>query len=352
MEAVVQDDLERRRFYIRYKTVERRRAIARTGFRIGNITIPAETADVSGFLPNVPHYMEHQDCVDLLSTWGTLTKSEFVCDADTGVRCGGFRFELDLYENKRLPNRIKVLNDIILVTTKDDHKLCSYCDTLGHIRRHCRKRELDLVKRANEMREEQQTNLGLDHEMLDTSNDGQQQRQEQEYERQEQERLQQSEQELGLPPPVHPMPLNDPPKGSSTHTTAMKRTTPVNGHSTSQKQVKRPTISSIYEELLKDLPNMDDEPVITNDVVIEEGTEVIDEERYAYYVGQRRAFAKQASCEVVAAHYPSKSPAQLLEEDWEAIQPFINTKFRELLVEAFPQDHLQMNKIYEKRKRT
>ena len=97
---------------------------------------------------------------------------------------------------------------------------------------------------------------------------------------------------------------------------------------------------------------MDDVPVITNDVVIEEGTEVIDEERYAYYVGQRRAFAKQASREVVAAHYPSKSPAQLLEEDWEAIQPFINTNFRELLVEAFPQDHLQMNKIYEKRKRT
>ena len=66
--------------------------------------------------------------------------------------------------------------------------------------------------------------------------------------------------------------------------------------------------------------------------ITEEGTETIDEERYAYYVGQRKAFAKQASCEVVAEHYPSKSPAQLLEEDWVAIQSFINTKFRELLV--------------------
>ena len=55
VEAVVQEPLDRRRFYIVYKSVEIKRTIARKGFNIGEITIPAERADIKGFIPDVPH---------------------------------------------------------------------------------------------------------------------------------------------------------------------------------------------------------------------------------------------------------------------------------------------------------
>ena len=79
---------------------------------------------------------------------------------------------------------------------------------------------------------------------------------------------------------------------------------------------------------------------------------VVDEDRYNYYVSQRKAFAKQASAEVATEHYPSKSSSQLTEAEWGIIQPHINTKFRELLVEEFPIDHLKLNNIYTDRRKS
>ena len=46
VEAVVQDPLDRRRFYIRYRTVELKRTNARRGFTVGEIQILPERADV------------------------------------------------------------------------------------------------------------------------------------------------------------------------------------------------------------------------------------------------------------------------------------------------------------------
>ena len=83
----------------------------------------------------------------------------------------------------------------------------------------------------------------------------------------------------------------------------------------------------------------------------EETGERISEEQYEHYVGQRKAFGEQAKCEVIAHYYPMKSPAKLTEEEWSKIQPHINARFRELLViTAFPDNHLQMNILYESRK--
>ena len=92
--------------------------------------------------------------------------------------------------------------------------------------------------------------------------------------------------------------------------------------------------------------------MIVEDARKEAETEVVDEDRYNYYVVQRKAFAKQASSEAVSQYYPSKSPSQLTEEEWGMIQPHINSKFRELLVDAFPLDHLHMNNIYLNRRKT
>ena len=302
IEAVVQDDLERRRFYIRYKTVEQRRTIARRGFRIGEITIPAETADVSGYLPNVPHYMDHQACVSLLSMWGTLTKAEFVCDPDTGVTCGGFTFELDLHENARLPNRIKVLNDVIIVTTKDDHRVCSYCDTLGHIRRHCKKRDLDLVNRANqELLELSQ--VVADQEMLDIAVG------ERELPQSGQEQLQ----------------------GTET-SASTKRPTPSNGHSQNPSYPKRQSINALFEEFTK--PNN------------------VSDEQYKEYTEQRKIFGSQARREVATVQYPGREMSTLTRVEWEEIQSTINDRFRALLTVAFPENHEELNTMYILRKQT
>ena len=85
----------------------------------------------------------------------------------------------------------------------------------------------------------------------------------------------------------------------------------------------------------------------TNEVEIGEH---ISEEQYEHYVGQRKSFGGQARSEAVAHYYPTKSPAILTEEEWSKIQPHINARFRELLVTAFPDNHLQMNILYENRK--
>ena len=69
VEAVVQDSLDRRRFYIRYRTVELKRTNARRGFTIGEIQIPPERADVQGFIPDLPHYVTRDDGGDLGEIW-------------------------------------------------------------------------------------------------------------------------------------------------------------------------------------------------------------------------------------------------------------------------------------------
>ena len=91
------------------------------------------------------------------------------------------------------------------------------------------------------------------------------------------------------------------------------------------------------------------ESVEGNTEEVETG-EHISEEQYEYYVGQQKAFGEQAKCEAIAHYYPMKSPAKLTEEEWSKIQPHINARFRELLVTAFPDNHLQMNILYESRK--
>ena len=282
--------------------------------------------------------MDRQDCVDLLTMWGTLTKAEFVKDADTGVRCGGFIFELDLHENKRLPNRIKVLSDVIVVTTKDDHKLCSYCDKLGHIRRHCKKRELDLINQANaELLESQQSGPIGDQEMMDTS--------EEERKRHEEE-LQQQQRSPAPTTITAPTTLTAPstatapttltapststapttltaPSISTAPMTPTKRSTSENGHPSESTWTKRQSVT-IFEE--------------------------VDEETYTSYAEKRKDCANQARREIAAHHFPDRFPSQLSEKEWAGIQTQINARFRELLVTAFPDNHLFLNCMYMNRK--
>ena len=140
VEAVVQDSLDRRRFYIRYRTVELKRTNARRGFTIGEIQIPPERADVQGFIPDLPHYVTRDDVVGILSKYGDVISGGFKTYENTNIRCGGFDFELDLHPNKRLPGTIKMLNDVFTLKLKNDIMVCSYCDKFGHLHCHCRQK--------------------------------------------------------------------------------------------------------------------------------------------------------------------------------------------------------------------
>ena len=148
VEAVIREPLDRRRFYIRYLTVDLRRRNSRLGFKIGDIQIPPEKADVTGFINNLPHYMSKDDVVKILSQYGDVVSAAFKTYGDTDIRCGGLKFELDLHENKKLPSQFTVMGDTFTIETKDDLLLCTFCDNYGHLHRNCHKKKEAILKKV------------------------------------------------------------------------------------------------------------------------------------------------------------------------------------------------------------
>ena len=174
IEAVVQEPLDKRRFYIVYTSVESKRVNARKGFKIGNIVIPPEQADVKGYIPDVPHYLNGEDMLGILGQYGEVISGGFRTFEETRIRCGGFDFELDLHPNKRLPGQLQILNDTMTIHLKDDIMLCSYCDTYGHTQRNCRKKLAAHMARANmELQQQLQGDLGVSQDEVEMEdNDG------------------------------------------------------------------------------------------------------------------------------------------------------------------------------------
>ena len=172
VEAVVQDCLDRRRYYVLYTSVEKKREVSRRGFELGDIKIPGERADVTGFVKDVPHYLTQEDMNAILGRYGDIVSSGFQTFEETNIRCGGFNFELDLHQNMKLPSSLRILNDLMTISQKDDIKVCNYCDRIGHLTRHCRKRIEELEKIAVvEMVQQEDTEQRMDEEEIQTNND-------------------------------------------------------------------------------------------------------------------------------------------------------------------------------------
>ena len=149
LESVVREPLDRRRFYLRFHSVELKRGSAKNGFTIGETVIPPQLSDVQGYIPEVPHYLDRDEILQILSLYGDVVKGDFVRFEETNIRCGGFSFELNLHENKKLPSTISIMSDTFEIKLKDDLQQCSYCDKYGHIVRHCLKKKEEIVRRAN-----------------------------------------------------------------------------------------------------------------------------------------------------------------------------------------------------------
>ena len=148
IEAVVREPLDRRRFYVRFNSMDVKRECARQGFTIGDIQIPPQRSDIQGLIPDVPHYLDREDMVSILSRFGEVIKGEFDCFEDTNVRCGVFRFEMNLHPNHRLPSNLQILSDSFHIHCKDDLMQCGYCDKYGHRAIHCMRKKEDLERKA------------------------------------------------------------------------------------------------------------------------------------------------------------------------------------------------------------
>ena len=148
VEAVVREPLDRRRFYVRFHTVDLKRECAKQGFQIGDINIPPQQSDTQGQIPDVPHYLDREDVLNILSRFGDVVKGEFDRFEDTNVRCGIFRFDINLHPHQKLPSTIQILNDKLTIHTKDDLLQCTYCDKYGHRIVHCLRKKEDLARKA------------------------------------------------------------------------------------------------------------------------------------------------------------------------------------------------------------
>ena len=148
IEAVAKEPLDYRRFYVRFHTVELKRECAKQGFNIGNIKIPPQLSDVQGYIPDVPHYLDTADVLSFLSRYGDVVKGDFEKFEDTGIRCGVFRFELNLHPNVKLPGIVHINSDSFSIFCKDDILQCAYCDKYGHRAIHCLKKKEDVLKKA------------------------------------------------------------------------------------------------------------------------------------------------------------------------------------------------------------
>ena len=73
--------------------------------------------------------------------------------------------------------------------------------------------------------------------------------------------------------------------------------------------------------------------------------------QYEQYVARRNEFVVRSRNEVIAKMYPAKDPKNLTKDDWKAMSPVINDRFRELLISAFPNNHFQLNELYLRKKK-
>ena len=147
IDTITRDKFDKRRMYVTFKTYEAKRCVTRQGFSIGDFTIPGVPGDVSGFIPDVPYFLDIDDIRQLLAPYGTILKDRMRTFKDTNIYMGGYEFTMDLHTNKTLPNRIKSNNESIEIIDKNNRKLCTHCYKYGHLRSYCRQRQTEEAQR-------------------------------------------------------------------------------------------------------------------------------------------------------------------------------------------------------------
>ena len=135
---VTRDELDRRRFYLTFATVNIKTMFQLKGFHIGDINIKATQGDFQGVILHPPYFLTREEMRKLVAPYGQVVSDKFT--ETEGVRTGAYHFELQMYAGKRVPNVINLDGEPILITDKSDRKQCTWCNNYGHLQRHCLKR--------------------------------------------------------------------------------------------------------------------------------------------------------------------------------------------------------------------
>ena len=150
VESVTGDHLDRRRYYVTYKSLEARKLIAGSGFRIGHTVIPPEKGQIPAYMPHIPYFMTEQDIQDLLQPYGTITEGRFRRDKVRGiVRTDGYEFYIDLHDEQDLPSTVTIYGETYNIYNKTERKQCRYCQKFGHLSPSCRKKALDDICKSS-----------------------------------------------------------------------------------------------------------------------------------------------------------------------------------------------------------
>ena len=138
VEDIAQDHLDRRRFYIRYRSFELRKTVAACGFTIGTTQIPKEHSIFCGVIAKVPALFTVDIMRILLAKYGDIHEIAFVTYPGTSISTRRLFFSYkDIHPNQKVPESIVV--DGIKMTIRDlrGRIQCSNCKKYGHKQKNC-----------------------------------------------------------------------------------------------------------------------------------------------------------------------------------------------------------------------
>ena len=131
VEDIFRDELDKRRFYIRYRTYQLRRQIAGNGFTIGTTQIPAEPAIFYGMIPKVPPRLTIQIMTTILKHYGELHDVYYETYPDTSVSTRRLFFSYSKVNNQ-VPESIEVDGITLFIRDRRARKQCTKCEKYGH----------------------------------------------------------------------------------------------------------------------------------------------------------------------------------------------------------------------------
>ena len=135
--SCIQDNEDRRRFYLTLTTYEFKKQIQSAGFHVGDTHIKPQSGDISLELPYTPFDMSESDIKNIMNAHGTNINGRFKVDKNN-IRIGGYVFTMDVRPNQTTPTHVNFSNHSLRIINRDSKKTCTFCHNSGHLQQHCK----------------------------------------------------------------------------------------------------------------------------------------------------------------------------------------------------------------------
>ena len=142
LERVLRDPRDARRFYVTYRTLDRKMTATRKGFYIGTTHIKPTDGNTTGYIPFPPYYIDKLTLDELLTPYGHVVTGEFV-ETALHTRIGGYKFTFIPKKNTVPPKTLEYNDCVMDVKYDDDLRQCHYCHRYGHLVHQCRTKAAD-----------------------------------------------------------------------------------------------------------------------------------------------------------------------------------------------------------------